>query len=250
MRRQLRDFPIIKCICSLVFLLCYAIASPASGNEIMNLNGMCYISNGKYHVEENENGLILLTENAGAWVLDGDDLSAFKSGDTGMYYTELKADAPYILTDKNRRFYITNQEVLKEFSQTIGSTQKDSGPIVIIQGSDVLFRGHFGGTFATKDEAYRGVRGSATIEYERRKAAEAAQLKAEKEAKARAKAEAKARAEAEARARAEQEARDALLIEALRRAEEARKEATKPRVGIAVNPRTGEASPVFYPGSR
>jgi hypothetical protein len=250
MKRQLRDFGIIKCVSSLVFIFCYAIASPAFGNGVININGMCYISNGKYHVEENENGTILLTENAGAWVLEGDDLNVFKSGDSGIYYTELNTEKPYILTDKNRRFYITSAEVLDSFADKVNSPSSKSEPIIIMRGLDVLIPGKDGGLqYVTKDGGVRFIRGDADKLWHQKDALEQAELKAEKEAKARAKAEAKARAEAEARARAEQEARDALLIEALRKSEEALKEARKPRggIGFSLNPRTGEVSPVIYP---
>jgi hypothetical protein len=71
MRRQLRHFGIIRCVCSFVFLFCYAIASPASGNEVMIINGIYYISNGKYHVEEIANAVFLVTGNSGVWVLKG-----------------------------------------------------------------------------------------------------------------------------------------------------------------------------------
>jgi hypothetical protein len=112
------DLGLVRFICSLVLLFTFFLLCPTYANQVMNINGIYYMSSGKYHVEENENGTILLTDNAGAWILDGDDLNAFKSGDNGIYYTEIDTDTPYILTDKNRRFYITNKELLDKLTQT------------------------------------------------------------------------------------------------------------------------------------
>jgi hypothetical protein len=91
----------------------------------MEINGILYESNGIYIVVEKENGMTLLTENAGKWVLNGDDLRIFETGKIGIYYTERNTETPYILTDKNRLFYITDKEVLADIKRKTLKEEED-----------------------------------------------------------------------------------------------------------------------------
>jgi hypothetical protein len=101
-------------ICILIFLLSSFSTSPLFSSELITINGLFYISSGQYRVEEIGNAVFLVTDNAGAWRLEGDDLSQFEPGASGLYYTEKNALKPYILTDRNRIFYFANQGVVSK----------------------------------------------------------------------------------------------------------------------------------------
>ena len=181
-------------------LLTAAFAPPVDGNGLINIGGIIYTSSGSYFIEENEDGIFLITDDAWVWQLQGDDLNQFKPGDDGSYFLDKFSDPPYILLDQNRKFYISNQEILDDLKKSVDSANSNyesNNLVYIIKGNETFVGNRYSGVYKTVDEARSGVKGEATIRWEMEKAAEQARIEAER----RAKQEAKAKAEAEDRNR-------------------------------------------------
>lgn len=95
----------------LCFLFIFAI-STALSSELIEINGRFYDCDRQYRVEQNGTAVYLVTETAGAWELDENDLKSFKPGDTGFYYTEVDSNPPYIITQNKWKFDIKNPQVI------------------------------------------------------------------------------------------------------------------------------------------
>jgi hypothetical protein len=97
-----------------LFLVSNAHSIESDEWDLMQINGLYYVCNQKwrYRVESYKNELFLVAENLDSWRLDEDLSEIFKPGDEGRYYLEKDISKPYIITDKNVRFYVTNQEII------------------------------------------------------------------------------------------------------------------------------------------
>jgi len=195
----------------LALLFAYGFPSSLQANELINVKGIYYISNGNYYIDEDEKGVYLRTDKDLSWYLDEDDLGVFKLGESGFYYLETNASKPFILTDKKRIFYI-NQEVAENLKKGKIDSGKDYEPYEIIKGIDKFYT-KGSGLYVTKEEARRGKKGQPTLEWERKKAEEEAQKRVEEEARIKAEEE-------EARKKAELKAIESTISRAIQEAEE------------------------------
>jgi len=167
---------------SLPLLFALGFAPPLQANELINLNGIYYISDGKYYVEQNENGVYLRTDKNISWDLDDDDLRIFKPGEKGFYYLEIDANKPFILTDKKRVFYIS-QEAVEILKKERNGPDTSYEPFQVIRGLDSLNTNLFNRYYKNKQDALRGLNGRTKEEWEnqrrvRKKAQGKSELKA------------------------------------------------------------------------
>jgi hypothetical protein len=164
--------------------------------------------------------------------LKRDDLSAFKPGEFGIYFTERYGEKPYILTDKNRLFYITNEEVLDDIKQERVKREENWNAATNVSTNPQ--------TMESKEDRAKLIEFLLRLREERGKAILQHQISENAR-------QAKNAAE-QARREAEQARFEA--AEARRQAAEANWKSrinSTPEWGIAINPRTGEVSPVIYP---
>ena len=164
----------------LAFLSAYGFPYLLQAKDLINLNGIYYISSGKYYVEEDEKGIYLRTDQDLSWYLDKDDLGVFRLGESGLYHLKTNINRPHIVTDKNRLFDI-NQEAPKNLKTERSDAYTDNELYVIIKGTDKFYT-KSGDYYVTQDEARMGLKGQPTLEWESKKAKEKARKRAEAEA--------------------------------------------------------------------
>lgn len=171
-------------ICIIIFVLCCFPFSPRA-NDAFEINGIYYISSGSYFIEEDEKGAYLKIDKGFFWYLDEEDSSVFKPGESGLYFMNTEENKPYILTDKNRAIYV-GQDVAKLFNNGEKNSERFFEPVEVIKGDENFFANGLGGEFVTKEEAQRGIKGRATLDWEKRKEEEKAQKLEEEQARERA----------------------------------------------------------------
>jgi hypothetical protein len=186
---------------------------PLQAGNLIFFNGGAYETSGEYSVSKDEKGVCLRADNGAFWYLKGDDLRTFKPGDTGKYYYAKDAERPFIITDRKKGFYI-EQKPGDDTKQVERTANYYYEPIAVTKGGDQLYNSAYGGLYRTKEEALKGIKGQATLDWEREKAEE--EIRKQEELEARKKAE-------------EEYRRQHLLEEAVREAAAAKEAAEETR---------------------
>jgi predicted aspartyl protease len=99
---------------------------------------------GSYHVDRDEGGVYLQTDDHGGWYIDKADLKRFRLGEAGTYQTGSDSYGTYILIHKRRKYYIDLDASEKLDMEIEALNREQAGPAinsetkVVIKGNHVL----------------------------------------------------------------------------------------------------------------
>jgi len=97
-----------------------------------------------YYIGKDEGGVFFQTDHHGGWYIDEEDLKYFKIGEKGTYSLKRDRYGTYIITNKQRKFYIdldARQQLerqISDFNTRQPELPTQSETKVIIKGNQVL----------------------------------------------------------------------------------------------------------------
>jgi len=101
-------------------------------------------ADGTYHIDKDENGIYLETDEDGAWYIEQGDLNTFEVGQKGRYSTGTDQGGTYLKTDKHGKFYLEVEEnknldmEISKFNMEQERMAEQTETEVIIKGNQVL----------------------------------------------------------------------------------------------------------------